>query len=91
MIVSKSQDCGRYRFRAYSSIGSAVHVARLLFDSPILRVSESMDDAAVKIGGRIGVAATIRTIREPTIALIEDPRHEVGERPGQGEFRAARG
>ncbi len=55
-----------------SSIGAAVPVARLLFDFPVLRVDESMAEAAVKIGGRIGVAATIRTTLEPTIALIEE-------------------
>lgn len=54
-----------------SSIGAGVAVARLLFDFPVLRVDEPMALEAVRIGGRIGVAATLRTTLEPTIALIE--------------------
>jgi len=55
-----------------SSIGAGVKVARELFDFPVLRVDEAMTEAAVNTGRRIGVAATLRTTLEPTIALIED-------------------
>jgi Asp/Glu/hydantoin racemase len=54
-----------------SSIGEGVTVARMLFDFPVLRVDEPLAEAAVEIGGRVGVAATLRTTLEPTIALIE--------------------
>jgi Asp/Glu/hydantoin racemase len=55
-----------------SSIGPGVKVARLLFDFPVLRVDEPLAEAAVGTGSRIGVAATLRTTLEPTIALIEE-------------------
>lgn len=54
-----------------SSIGPGVSVARMLFDFPVLRVDEPMALEAVRIGGRVGVAATLRTTLEPTIALVE--------------------
>jgi Asp/Glu/hydantoin racemase len=54
-----------------SSIGQGVEVARMLFDFPVLRIDEPMAQAAVKVGKRIGVAATLRTTLDPTIALIE--------------------
>jgi len=59
-----------------SSIGPGVAVARMLFDFPVLRVDEPMARAAVHIGGRIGVAATLRTTLEPTIALVEQTAAE---------------
>jgi Asp/Glu/hydantoin racemase len=59
-----------------SSIGPGVAVARTLFDFPVLRVDEPMAQAAVRIGGRIGVAATLRTTLEPTIALVEQTAAE---------------
>jgi Asp/Glu/hydantoin racemase len=55
-----------------SSIGDGVRVARELFEFPIFRVDEPMAEAAVKIGVRVGVAATLRTTLEPTIALIRE-------------------
>ncbi len=54
-----------------SSIGAGVSVARMLFDFPVLRVDEPMAQQAVRMGTRIGVAATLRTTLEPTIALVE--------------------
>jgi Asp/Glu/hydantoin racemase len=65
-----------------SSIGRGVDVARMLFDFPLFRVDEAMAEAAVKIGGRIGVAATLRTTLDPTIALIEETASRAG-RPVQ--------
>jgi Asp/Glu/hydantoin racemase len=54
-----------------SSIGPGVEVARMLFDFPVLRVDEPMAKVAVNTGRRVGVAATLRTTLDPTIALIE--------------------
>jgi Asp/Glu/hydantoin racemase len=54
-----------------SSIGPAVSVARMLFDFPVLRIDEPMAREAIRVGGRVGVAATLRTTLEPTIALVE--------------------
>lgn len=61
-----------------SSIGEGVTLARRQFDFPILRVDEPMAEAAVEIGGRIGVAATLRTTLEPTIALLRETAHRAG-------------
>ena len=55
-----------------SSIGESVPIARRLFDFPILRVDEAMAEKAVESGGRIGVAATLRTTLEPTVALLRE-------------------
>ncbi len=53
-----------------SSIGPAVEVAREIVDFPVVRVDEAMADNAVAHGGRIGVAATLRSTLDPTMALI---------------------
>jgi hypothetical protein len=55
-----------------SSIGEGVPIARRQFEFPILRVDEPMAEAAVEAGGRIGVAATLRSTLEPTVALLRD-------------------
>ncbi|MGH9352285.1 MAG: aspartate/glutamate racemase family protein [Terriglobia bacterium] len=55
-----------------SSIGPGVKVLRALFDFPILRIDESMADEAVRIGGKIGVLATLRTTLEPTVELLRE-------------------
>jgi Asp/Glu/hydantoin racemase len=55
-----------------SSIGPAVQVARSLYDFPIFRIDEAMMDVAVSTGRRIGVAATLRTTLEPTLALLRE-------------------
>jgi Asp/Glu/hydantoin racemase len=61
-----------------SSIGPAVAEARRLFDFPIFRVDEPMAEAAIRMGRRVGVAATLRTTLEPTIALLEDTAAAAG-------------
>ena len=61
-----------------SSIGQGVAVARTQFDFPILRVDEPMAATAVRMGHRIGVAATLRTTLEPTIALLEETAAAAG-------------
>lgn len=55
-----------------SSIGEGVSAAREQFDFPILRVDEAMAEEAVRIGGRIGVAATLKTTLDPTMGLLRD-------------------
>ena len=55
-----------------SSIGPAVEIARQLLDFPIFRIDEAMAATAVSMGGRIGVAATLRTTLEPTLALLKE-------------------
>lgn len=55
-----------------SSIGPAVQVARSLYDFPIFRIDEALAEAAVSTGRRIGVAATLRTTLDPTLALLRE-------------------
>ena len=55
-----------------SSIGPAVAISRKLFDFPVVRVDEAMAEEAVRAGRRIGVAATLRTTLEPTVALLRE-------------------
>jgi Asp/Glu/hydantoin racemase len=61
-----------------SSIGQAATVAHDLFDFPVVRVDEPMAEEAVLLGRRIGVAATLRTTLEPTLALLMAKAEEAG-------------
>ena len=54
-----------------SSIGSAVEPARRAVKIPVLRVDEAMAEEAVWVGRRIGVAATLSSTLEPTVALLK--------------------
>ena len=54
-----------------SSIGAAVPLVQEMYDFPVLRIDEAMAEIAVQTGRRIGVAATVRTTLEPTIALLK--------------------
>ena len=53
-----------------SSIGAAIPIARQQFDFPIIRIDEAMAEMAVRAGKRVGVAATVKTTLEPTVALL---------------------
>jgi Asp/Glu/hydantoin racemase len=61
-----------------SSIGPAVTTLRALYDFPVLRVDEAMAEEAVRMGTRIGVAATLGTTLQPTVALLRDKAAEAG-------------
>ena len=61
-----------------SSIGPGVALGQELFDIPVIRVDEAMAEAAVRMGPRIGVMATLRTTLEPTIALLREKADEAG-------------
>src|SRR5579862_6257313 len=61
-----------------SSIGPGVVFGQKLFDIPVIRVDEAMAEAAVRMGRRIGVMATLRTTLEPTIALLREKAEEAG-------------
>jgi Asp/Glu/hydantoin racemase len=61
-----------------SSIGAGVVLGQQLFDVPVIRVDEAMAEAAVRMGRRIGVMATLRTTLEPTIALLREKAAEAG-------------
>ena len=61
-----------------SSIGPGVAFGQKLFDFPVIRVDEAMAEAAVRMGRRIGVMATLRTTLEPTIDLLLEKAREAG-------------
>ena len=61
-----------------SSIGPGVALAQSLFDLPVIRIDEAMAEEAVRMGRRIGVAATLRTTLEPTIDLLRSKAAQSG-------------
>lgn len=61
-----------------SSIGPSVDVARSMYEFPIFRIDEAMAEKAVTLGGRIGVAATLNTTLDPTIALLQNTARKAG-------------
>lgn len=63
-----------------SSIGAGVALGQQLFDMPVIRVDEAMAEAAVSLGNRIGVMATLRTTLEPTIALLRQKAAAAGRK-----------
>jgi Asp/Glu/hydantoin racemase len=61
-----------------SSLGPGVAIGQQLFDIPVIRIDEAMAEAAVRMGHRIGVMATLRTTLEPTITLLHEKADEAG-------------
>jgi Asp/Glu/hydantoin racemase len=59
-----------------SSLGPGVALGQRLFDFPVIRIDEAMAEAAVRMGRRIGVMATLSTTLEPTIALLREKAAE---------------
>ncbi|EEW26497.1 aspartate/glutamate racemase family protein [Rhodobacter ferrooxidans] len=53
-----------------STLGPAVDAARPLCPVPLARIDEGMAMAAVRLGARIGVLATVATTLQPTSDLI---------------------
>jgi Asp/Glu/hydantoin racemase len=69
--VAAAEEAGAdYILVTCSSIGRAVETAAELVDTPVVRVDRAMADAAVTLGHRIGVIATLPTTLEPTADLI---------------------
>lgn len=77
-----------------SSIGPGVALAQSLFELPVIRIDEPMAEEAVRLGHRIGVAATLRTTLEPTIELLKEKASqnrrtiEIVESLSEGAFEA---
>lgn len=61
-----------------SSIGKATALARSQYDFPILRIDEALAEQATALGGRIGVAATLRTTLDPTLDLLRETAVNAG-------------
>lgn len=78
-IVGSAQDAGADAILVTcSSIGPGVSIAQQVFDVPVVRIDTAMAEKAVRAGHRIGVAATLRTTLEPTIALLRAKAAEAG-------------
>ncbi|MBL8209540.1 MAG: hypothetical protein JNK87_02455 [Bryobacterales bacterium] len=77
-----------------SSIGPSVENARAIYDFPIFRIDEAMAERAVTMAERVGVAATLRTTLDPTLALLEQTAARAGRnvtfvpRLSDGAFQA---
>jgi len=78
MIDSAQQSGADAVLVTCSSIGPAVAIGQQIFDVPVIRIDDAMAEKAVRMGRRIGVAATLRTTLEPTIALLERKAAEAG-------------
>ncbi len=69
-----------------SSVGPAVDAIGAQSGHPVLRVDEALADAALRIGSRIGVIATLSTTLEPTADLIRRRAEVLGRAPGSVEI-----
>ncbi len=65
-------------FSQCSSAGSCADIASQMVKTPILKVDQAMAEEAVKIGGRIAVAATLETTLKPSMKLISDEIEKSG-------------
>ena len=96
-LVSAEQAGADAAMVTCSSVGEVVDQARPFLDIPLFRVDQPMADQAVKLGHRIGVAATLRTTLNPTVSLIEtraasiDKDIEVVSQLCEGAFEAVIG
>jgi Asp/Glu/hydantoin racemase len=61
-----------------SSVGPAVETIAAGAPRPLLRIDEAMADRAVRLGSRIGVAATLSTTLQPTADLIRRRAADAG-------------
>ncbi|HEX8683635.1 MAG TPA: aspartate/glutamate racemase family protein [Ardenticatenaceae bacterium] len=64
---------------ACSSVGEVVARTREQVSVPVVRVDEAMAEEAVRRGERIGVAATLATTLNPTLALLRRKAEEAGK------------
>ncbi|MBN1855315.1 MAG: hypothetical protein JW829_21470 [Pirellulales bacterium] len=93
-IASAESAGADYILVTCSSIGPAVEAAIPLIGVPVLRVDQPMADHAVKMGGHIGVIATLPTTLAPTADLIRRRAAaagvsvEITERLCEGAFQA---
>jgi Asp/Glu/hydantoin racemase len=69
-----------------SSMGPVVEAITARSEVPVLRVDEAMADAALAVGGRIGVIATLATTLEPTADVVRRRAAESGRSAGAVEI-----
>ncbi|MFD2611928.1 aspartate/glutamate racemase family protein [Paenibacillus gansuensis] len=65
---------------ACSSVGALVEKERAAVTIPVIRIDEAMAEQAVRLGSRIGVAATLQTTLKPTVTLLEAKARQAGKR-----------
>ncbi len=63
-----------------SSVGEVADIARMIIDTPIVKIDEVMADEAVKGATSIGVAATLKTTLDPTCRLLEKKAEALGKK-----------
>ncbi len=67
-------------FNICSTVGEVADMARLIIDTPIVKIDERMAEEAVRRGTKIGVAATLSSTMEPTCRLIEKMAGKAGKK-----------
>ncbi len=64
---------------ACSSVGAVVDEIRPNLNIPIIRIDDAMAEQAVRQGNHIGVAATLQTTLNPTLALLQQKADASGK------------
>lgn len=63
---------------ACSSVGDVAAMMQERVRIPVVRIDEAMAEKAVRMGRRIGVAATLNTTLQPTLQLLKRKADEAG-------------
>jgi Asp/Glu/hydantoin racemase len=63
-----------------SSVGEAADIARMIIDTPIIKIDDKMTETAVRKATSIGVAATLKTTLDPTCRLLEKKADDIGKK-----------
>mgnify|MGYP002622041927 CR=1 FL=1 len=63
---------------ACSSVGEVVAAMASAVDIPVVRIDETMAEAAIQRGSRIGLAATLPTTLNPTLRLLRGKAAAIG-------------
>jgi Asp/Glu/hydantoin racemase len=63
-----------------SSVGEVVDIARMIINTPIIKIDEKMAESAVEKATNIGVAATLQSTLDPTCRLLEKKANENGKK-----------
>jgi len=62
-----------------SSISEVVDIVSPLVSVPVIKIDDAMTDEAVKIGGTLGVVATIKSTLNPTINQLKKKMLKAGK------------
>lgn len=64
---------------ACSSVGGLAAKAQRHVAVPVMRIDDAMAEEAIRLGDRIGVAATLPTTLNPTMELLKNKAEEIGK------------